>query len=96
MTTFEDYYNKTHNPSNTYTPTPETSDPPWKPFRFYSEFEFAKVALEAPLNRKQIDKLLKLTQRCIRGEDQFALHTHNDLTPVWKDAETMVLPVCSI
>jgi hypothetical protein len=92
----EDYRKNTHNPSNTHIPTPETTDAPWKPFGSYSEFEFAEVALEAALNRKQIDKLLKLTQRCIRGEDDFGLQSHNDLTSVWKDAAAMVSPVRSI
>jgi len=96
FTMSEDYRKNTHNPLNTHNPTPETSDAPWKPFGSYSEFEFAEVALEAALNRKQIDKLLKLTQRCIRGEDDFGLQSHNDLTSVWKDAAAMVSPVRSI
>jgi hypothetical protein len=92
---FDNYYHNTHNPSDIHNPTPETSDAPWKPFGSLSEFEFAEVALEAALNKKQVDKLLKIVQRCIKGEDGFDLQSHNDLTSAWKDAAAMVSPVRS-
>lgn len=98
FSTFEDYSKNTHNPSKSSTripTTPETSETPWKPFGSYSEFEFAEVALEAALNTRQVDKLLKIMQRCIRKDDDFSLHTHNDLTSAWKDAAAMVSPVRS-
>lgn len=97
FSTFENHYhNHTRYPSDIHNPTPETTDAPWKPFGSVSEFEFAEVALEAALNKKQIDKLLKIVQRCIKGEDGFDLKTHNDLTSIWKDAAVaMVSPVCN-
>jgi hypothetical protein len=97
FSTFEDYYEKTYNQSNSHVPTtPETSDTPWKPFGSYSEFEFAEVALEAALNKRQIDKLIKIIQRCVKKDDDFGLESHNDLTSAWKDAAAMVSPVRSI
>jgi hypothetical protein len=76
--------------ANIHNPTPETSDAPWKPFRSLSEFEFTEVVLEAALNKNQVDELLKIVHRCIKGEDSFNLQSHNDLTSVWKDAVAMV------
>jgi len=88
--TSEDHH--AHMPSDMQPPTLKTSDMPWEPFRSYSEFEFAEVALDAALNKKQIEKLLKIIQRCIKGEDGFGLKSHKDLTSIWIDASVMVSP----
>ena len=55
---------------------------PWEPFGSYSKFEFAEVTLNAALNKKQIEKLLKIIQRCIKEEDGFDLKSHKDLTSI--------------
>lgn len=66
---------------------------PWSPFKSLADFEFAEVALEAALNKTQIEKLIKITKRCINGDDVFNLVSHKEVCETWNDASAMVSPV---
>jgi len=56
---------------------------PWKPFRSRSEFEFAEVALRAGLTKNQVNALIQVMQRCIHGEDSFAIRDNDHLHAIW-------------
>lgn len=56
---------------------------PWKPFGTRSEFEFAEVALRAGLTKNQVNALIQVMQRCIQGEDSFAIRDHDHLHTIW-------------
>ncbi|KAG2133599.1 uncharacterized protein EDB93DRAFT_1093239, partial [Suillus bovinus] len=43
---------------------------PWRPFCSHSDFEFAEIALNAALNKSQINALLALIGCISRGESQ--------------------------
>jgi hypothetical protein len=72
-----------------------SDDAPWKPFDSCADFEFAEIALEAALNKKQVDNLVKIIRRCVEGGDSFNLKNHKDLVSLWKDASVLVSPVCT-
>jgi len=55
----------------------------WRPFKTRSEFEFAEVAINASLTKKQVDALIQLMQRCIRGEDSFNIRDYDHLRKIW-------------
>jgi hypothetical protein len=69
------------------------NDKPWSPFKSRADFEFVEVTLEAALSKKQIEKLIKISQRCINGEDTFNLTSHREICEIWTDASAMVSPV---
>jgi hypothetical protein len=75
-------------------PTPRNPTKPWTPFRTRAEFEFAEVALDAALNKRQVDALLKVFHRCLNGEDKFGLKEHADLTEMWEHASVLHARVC--
>ncbi|KAG1765483.1 hypothetical protein EV702DRAFT_981531 [Suillus placidus] len=59
--------------------TPETQAPPvdetpWRPFRSRGDFEFSEIALDAALNKGQVDRLLSLIARIAQGDTQFIKH----------------------
>jgi len=88
---FEDYreYHSQHR-----RPTPRNPSKPWTPFRTRAEFEFAEVVLDAALNRRQIDTLLKVFHRCVEGEDRLDLKNHADLQEMWELASVLHTRVC--
>lgn len=51
------------------------------------------MALEAALNKNQIEKLIKITRHCINGDDVFNLASHKEICEIWTDASAMVSPV---
>ncbi|KAG2133578.1 uncharacterized protein EDB93DRAFT_1242820 [Suillus bovinus] len=57
---------------------------PWRPFCSHGDFEFAEITLNAALNKSQINALLALIGRILRGESWFVKH---DITthalPLW-------------
>jgi hypothetical protein len=89
---FEEYreYN-----SQRHRPTPRNPTKPWIPFRTHAEFEFAEIALDAALNKRQVDALLKLFRRCVGGEDTLGLKDHAELTHMWELASVLHTRVCS-
>jgi hypothetical protein len=89
---FEDYreYHSQHR-----RPTPRNLTKPWSPFRTRAEFEFAEIALDAALNQRQVDALLKVFRRCLEGEDSLDLKDHNELQKMWDLASVLHTRVCS-
>ncbi|KAG1796452.1 uncharacterized protein HD556DRAFT_1431467 [Suillus plorans] len=67
---------------------------PWRPFCSRGDFEFAEIALNAALNKSQINALLALIGRISRGESRFVKH---DITVPYKKEqrvyETHALPL---
>jgi hypothetical protein len=92
VTKFEDYrkYHSQHRH-----PIPHNATKPWTPFRTRSDFEFAKIALDAALNQRQVDALLKVFRRCLKGEDSLDLKDHNELQEMWDLASVLHTRVCS-
>ncbi|KAG2339941.1 hypothetical protein BDR05DRAFT_977501 [Suillus weaverae] len=82
------YKSRTANPSGRETlyqrfeefgVTPETQAPPvdeapWCPFRSHGDFEFSEIALDAALNKGQVDRLLSLITHIPQGDTQFIKH----------------------
>ncbi|KAH0826712.1 hypothetical protein J3R83DRAFT_5109 [Lanmaoa asiatica] len=52
---------------------------PWIPFRTAADFEFAEVALDASLNKRQVELLLNLIARVSRGDDRVTLKNDAEL-----------------
>ena len=88
---FEEYH-EYH--SQRHRPTPRNPTKPWIPFRTRAEFEFAEIALDAALNKRQVDALLKLFRRCVGGEDTLGLNDHAELTHMWELASVLHTRVC--
>lgn len=70
-------------------PTPRNPTKPWTPFRTRAEFEFAEIAIDAALNKRQVDALIKVFHRCIEGKDTFELKGHADLIEMWELASVL-------
>lgn len=75
--------------------TPRNPTKPWTPFRTRSEFEFAEIALDAALNKRQVDALLQVFRRCLEGEDTLDLKDHSELQSMWDLASVLHTRVCS-
>jgi hypothetical protein len=58
-------------------PTPDPT--PWHPFRCKGDFEFAEIALEASLNKEQVEALLNLISRVAKGEAQVTFANEAEL-----------------
>lgn len=56
------------------------------PFRSRADFEFAELVLEAALNRKQIEQLISISNKCLSGEDAFTFKDAADLEKTWAQA----------
>jgi hypothetical protein len=67
---------------------------PWRPFRSRGDFEFAEIALNASLNKSQINALLDLISRINQGQAQVTLKNEADLSKAWDNAATELTPVC--
>lgn len=66
-------------------PIPEKR--PWEPFRTRLDFEVAELALEAALNRSQIDCLAALLHRVAAkntDEDVFTIKNSKDMKEIWE------------
>ena len=53
---------------------------PWKPFQLRADFEFAELALEAALNKRQVEKLISIFERCTNGQDTFSIKNHKNIS----------------
>ncbi|KAG2085835.1 uncharacterized protein F5147DRAFT_781868 [Suillus discolor] len=51
----------------------------WRPFRSRRDFEFSEIALDAALNKHQIDRLLSLIAHISQGQTQITLTNETDL-----------------
>lgn len=58
---------------------------PWEPFRSRLDFEIAEIALEAALNRSQLDRLIKLIHRVAEKDedDPFTILTAGEMKTMW-------------
>lgn len=83
---FDDYREYT---SQRRRPTPRNPLKPWTPFKTRAEFEFAEFALDAALNKRQVNSLIGLFHRCIAGEDKFELKDHAELMHMWDLASVL-------
>ncbi|KIK43163.1 hypothetical protein CY34DRAFT_791724 [Suillus luteus UH-Slu-Lm8-n1] len=77
--------------------TPETQAPPvdetpWRPFRSHGDFEFSEIALDAALNKGQVDRLLSLIARIAQGDTQVTLKNEADLRTALDHAAAELTP----
>ena len=66
---------------------------PWRPFKSHGDFEFAEIALDAALNKSQINALLGLISRISQGQAQVTLKNEADLSNAWDNAAAELTPV---
>ncbi|KAG2054244.1 hypothetical protein BDR06DRAFT_982466 [Suillus hirtellus] len=59
---------------------------PWYPFQSRLEFEVAKLTLEAALNNKQTDQLIKICQQCAIRKQKFMFLNYQDIHNKWAAA----------
>lgn len=78
------------------TPKTDASVPidaePWRPFRSRGDFEFSEIALDAALNKAQIDSLLNLISRISEGKTNVTLKNEADLRRAWDNAAEELTP----
>ncbi|KAG2037875.1 hypothetical protein BDR03DRAFT_933870 [Suillus americanus] len=65
---------------------------PWRPFRSRGDFEFSEIAIEAALNKSQINALLSLITRVSEGNAQITLKNEADLSKAWDNAAVELTP----
>ncbi|KAG1865264.1 hypothetical protein F4604DRAFT_1881913 [Suillus subluteus] len=65
---------------------------PWRPFRSRGDFEFSEIAIEAALNKSQINALLSLITRVSEGNAQITLKNEADLSKAWDNATVELTP----
>ncbi|KAG2142880.1 uncharacterized protein EDB93DRAFT_1241527 [Suillus bovinus] len=65
---------------------------PWRPFRSRGDFEFSEIAIEAALNKSQINALLNLITRISEGHAQITLKNESDLSKAWDNAAAELTP----
>ncbi|KAG2085342.1 uncharacterized protein F5147DRAFT_793714 [Suillus discolor] len=65
---------------------------PWRPFRSRGDFEFSEIALDAALNKSQINALLELISRIAQGQAQITLKNETDLSRAWDNAAAELTP----
>ena len=62
---------------------------PWQPFRSRIDFEVAELALQAAMNKDQVNVLLSLMQCCATGQENFTLTSHSELCDLWDHASNL-------
>ncbi|KAG1718470.1 hypothetical protein EDB19DRAFT_1837997 [Suillus lakei] len=77
--------------------TPETQAPPvdevpWHPFQSCGDFEFSEIALDAALNKGQVDRLLSLITHIAQGNTQVTLKNEADLRTALDNAAAKLMP----
>jgi hypothetical protein len=82
---FEDYCGI---PEDTPVVNAPLDEQPWRPFRTLTDFEFAEIALDAHMNRRQIDAMIKLVIKIVNTPDSFTLSSEKDLSNVWEYARS--------
>ncbi|KAG1861808.1 hypothetical protein DFJ58DRAFT_715411 [Suillus subalutaceus] len=65
---------------------------PWRPFRLHGDFEFSEIAIEAALNKSQINTLLSLITCISEGHAQITLKNEADLSKAWDNAAAELTP----
>ena len=79
----------THQPG----PTGPLDDEPWCPFSSKEDFEFAELVHESKLNQKQIERMIKLIQRCQQAPGSFTLNSYKDLHRALADTTKLLTNV---
>ena len=72
---------------------PPPNPAPWRPFQCQGDFEFAEIALEASLNKGQVDALLNLISRVARREAQVTFKNDAELRKACNSAAEELTPV---
>ncbi|KAG6821999.1 hypothetical protein H0H92_015745, partial [Tricholoma furcatifolium] len=70
-------------------PTPDFH--PWEPFRSRLDFEVAELALEAALNKSQLDRLIKLFHCAMSNveDNPFTLKNADGVKKMWQSASVL-------
>ena len=55
------------------TVTPPVDSKPWLPFKTREDFEFSEIALDTAMTKAQVDAMIDLPHRCIKGKGKFTL-----------------------
>jgi hypothetical protein len=74
-------------------PTGPLDGEPWRPFSSREDFKFAEFVHDAKLNRKQIECLIELLQRCQEEPGSFTLKSYSDLKGASDRASKLLTPV---
>ncbi|KAI0092164.1 hypothetical protein BDY19DRAFT_928654 [Irpex rosettiformis] len=92
-----EYHHSAHKPADIYafedfkrSESEARSNPigePWAPFDSRTEFEFAELAHEARLSKRQIKRLLKLIDKISSRKDRFSFKTSDDVDRAWTKAK---------
>lgn len=69
---------------------------PWRPFKSKLDFEFAELALEASLSKRQVEKMISIIRQTQSGEDHFNIHSHQELHEAWNQASALLTPVSKV
>ncbi|KAG1851702.1 hypothetical protein F4604DRAFT_1883568 [Suillus subluteus] len=72
--------------------TPIIDKEPWCPFRSRGDFEFSEIAIEAALNKSQINALLSLIMHVSEGNAQITLKNEANLSKAWDNAAVELTP----
>lgn len=84
---FETYGRRLNQPRH---PLDETESP-WSPFQTRADFELAEFVLDACLNTRQVNTLLKLNK-----DPDVTFRNDNDLKAAWEHASNLLTPVCQL
>jgi len=74
-------------------PTKPPDDEPWRPFHTREDFEFAELVHDAALNQPQIEKFIKLIQRCQEAPGSLTFSKYSDLKDSLEAASKLLTPV---
>ena len=66
---------------------------PWAPFRTREDLEFAELALEAGMTRGQVNAMIKLFHKCIKGDGSFTISNHKDMADTFEKASNRLAKV---
>ena len=76
MFTLEEFQHARSEVLHTHPADPE----PWLPFKTREDFEFAEIAQETGMSKKQINALIRLFQKCINiGKESFTFSNYDDM-----------------
>jgi hypothetical protein len=67
---------------------------PWKPFRTRGDHRFAEIALDAGLNKAQVEGLLTLISLVSQGKESVTLKNEAELRRMCDNAGAELTPVC--
>lgn len=86
----EEYQTSLVNESDPISPP---DDEPWLPFHSREDFEFAELVHDTALNRPQIERFLRLFQRCQESPGSLSFRKYDDLKEALENASKILTPV---